>query len=342
MSYLDFNRKLNIAGFHSHISFQLIFCSITSSSHRMHCPCWLYFTRFKYRSACSTHLTLFITLFCFPFSRLSRIVCNLLILSLPLCFSRFQPYLEVSISQLLHWLQFSLFISSMCVPPSNFIIFWAPKITVLTVSVLYSSKIEWIGNVNCCFLTYIAVLLMCLNSSNYFHIYTLQFCFILSTLDAPTSFINNFHCSRGYRAYWRHHSWTFSPSFFLSIAFKPSSACLRLFFSVCLSLSDFIQSSEMFDRMFFNCRYLTSSDVKMYLFCFSLYYCAASRFFVLNFILAHYIVHLTSSTPSLHPRSLLREQYPPVTLVNKGQSAGASHYQKVEVELNWRFKINLW
>ena len=154
--------------------------------------------------------------------------------------------------------------------------------------------------------------------------------------------INNFHCSRGYRAYWRHHTWTFSSSFFLSIAFKPSSACLRLFFSVCLSLSDFIQSSEMFDRMFFNCRYLTSSDAKMYLFCFSLYYCAASRFFALNFILAHYIVHLTSSTPSLHPRSLLREQYPPVTLVNKGQSAGASHYQKVEVELNWRFKINLW
>ena len=220
MSYLDFNRKLNIAGFHSHISFQLIFCSITSSSHRMHCPCWLYFTRFKYRSACSTHLTLFITLFCFPFPRLSRIVCNLLILSLPLCFSRFQPYLEVSISQLLHWLQFSLFISSMCVPPSNFIIFWAPKITVLTVSVLYSSKIEWIGNVNCCFLTYIAVLLMCLNSSNYFHIYTLQFCFILSTLDAPTSFINNFHCSRGYRAYWRHILELFHPAFFYQL---PSS-----------------------------------------------------------------------------------------------------------------------
>ena len=126
----------------------------------------------------------------------------------------------------------------MCVPPSNFINFWAPKITVLSVSGLYSSKIEWIGNVNCCFLIYIAVLLMCLNSFNYFHIYTLHFCFILSTLDAPTSFINNFHCSRGYRAYWRHHTRTFSPSFFLSIAFKPSSACLHLFFSVCLSLSD--------------------------------------------------------------------------------------------------------
>ena len=69
------------------------------------------------------------------------------------------------------------------------------------------------------------------------HIYT---AFLFYSFHPRCSYFvhQQFHCSRGYRAYWRHHTWTFSPSFFLSIAFKPSSACLHLFFSVCLSLND--------------------------------------------------------------------------------------------------------
>lgn len=76
--YVDFNRKLNLAGFHSHISFQLILYSVTSSSHLRCWPCWLHFVRRKYRPSYSTHLTSFITLSRFSFSALKKNICNLL------------------------------------------------------------------------------------------------------------------------------------------------------------------------------------------------------------------------------------------------------------------------